>query len=150
MAHRSELKGIANALNGSFVSRNNDFRGYWSIGQLKSLAIDMGLTAMVFPLDRSEAAAGYHLQSYMVQHYAGMLERLLIKQHIPGYWVSEAIIMIDFKADAKHAGLNDYSASGEPYCCTCQITDDSGRNYSSIIYGRCLRHSVKHELKSTR
>jgi len=35
MARRSELKGIAIAINGSFVSRNNDFNGYWSIGQIK-------------------------------------------------------------------------------------------------------------------
>ena len=35
MARRIEPRGIANAINGSFVSRNNDFAGYWTIGQLK-------------------------------------------------------------------------------------------------------------------
>ncbi|GAB0522942.1 hypothetical protein BT08F39_44010 [Escherichia coli] len=38
-ARRIDLHEIVNALNGSFVSRNNDFRGYRAIGQLKSLAI---------------------------------------------------------------------------------------------------------------
>ena len=39
MARRIDLHEIVNALNGSFVSRNNDFRRYGAIGQLKSLAI---------------------------------------------------------------------------------------------------------------
>lgn len=48
MARRIELQGIANALNKSFVSRNNDFRGYWAIGQLKLFAIYNNLTTMQF------------------------------------------------------------------------------------------------------
>ncbi|MEI1646422.1 hypothetical protein QJN88_22845, partial [Escherichia coli] len=39
MARRIDLHEIVYVLNGSFVSRNNDFRGYRAIGQLKSLAI---------------------------------------------------------------------------------------------------------------
>lgn len=35
MARRIELRGIANAINVSFVSRNNDYAGYWAIDQLK-------------------------------------------------------------------------------------------------------------------
>ncbi len=50
MARRVELRGIANALNESFVSRNNDFKGFWTIGQLKLLAINNNLSAMLFPL----------------------------------------------------------------------------------------------------
>ncbi|WP_222614628.1 hypothetical protein, partial [Klebsiella pneumoniae] len=30
----------------------------------------------------------------------------------------------------------------------CRITDDTGRDYSSIIHGRCLPHSAVRELKS--
>lgn len=150
MARRCELKGIANAINESFVSRNNDYRGYWSIGQLKLLALGKGLTTMVFPLILSEGNTTYNLQSYTVHRYANMLESLLIKQKIPGFWLNKAVIMIDFNINAEHAQLSEYSSSGAPFQCTCQITDDTGRDYFSIIYGRCLPHSAMRELKSTR
>ncbi|GEM_PF-381473 len=150
MARRSELKGIANSLNGSFVSRNNDFKGYWSIGQLKSFAINNGLISMVFPLAIPEAETINNLQGFIAHRYAAMLGKLLIRQHIPGFWVSEASIIIDFNANAEKVWLHECSTSGEPFQCRCRIIDDSGHDYSSIIYGRCLPHSIEKELKSIR
>lgn len=150
MARRSELKGIANAINESFVSRNNDFKGYWSIGQIKSFALDNCLTSMTFPLILPKTNPTSNLQSYTVYRYANMLKSLLTKQKLPDFWVSNAVIKIDFNADAEQVKLYEYTTSGEPFQCTCEITDDTGRDYSSIIYGRCLPHSVAQELKSTR
>ena len=150
MARRCELKGIVNALNGSFVSRNNEFGGYWSIGQLKLLALNGGLTSLAIPLSMSEANTPYDLQRYTVHRYANLLESLLNKQQIPCFWVCKAVIMIDFNANAEHARSFEHTTVGEPFQCTCQITDDLGRDYSSINYGRCLPHSVERELKSTR
>lgn len=150
MARRIELKGIANAINGSFVSRNNDFNGYWSIGQIKSFALDNGLTSVTFPLILPMTNPTSNLQSYTVNHYAKMLKSLLTKQKLPSLWVSNAVIKIDFNADAKHTKLYEDTTSGEPFQCTCKITDDTDRDYSSIIFGRCLPHSAIRELKSTR
>jgi len=150
MASRRELKGIANAINESFVSRNNDFKGYWSIGQIKSLALNNGLTSMTFPLMLSKANPTSELQSYTVCHYANMLNRLLTKQKLPNFWVSNAVINIDFNPNMELAQLYEYTTSGEPFQCTCQITSDAGRDYTSIIYGRCWPHAVAQELKSTR
>ncbi len=150
MARRRELKGIANAISGSFVSRNNDFNGYWSIGQIKSFALDNGLTSVIFPLTLPITNPVDNLQSYTVNRYAKMLKSLLIKQKLPGIWVSNAVIKIDFNANAKHAKFYEYTTSGEPFQCTCKITDDIDRDYSSIMYGRCLPHSAVRELKSTR
>lgn len=149
MARRIELHGIVNAINGSFVSRNNDFRGYWAIGQLKALAIDTGVTSMRFSLiPKTDTISS--LQRYIVYHYTGMLEDLLRKQQIPDFWVNEANIMLDFGANVENTWLHECSTSGEPFQCCCQITDDTGRSYSSIIGGRCLPHSAMKELKSTR
>lgn len=150
MASRRELKGIANAINESFVSRNNDFKGYWSIGQIKSLALNNGLTSMTFPLMLSKANPTSGLQSYTVCHYANMLNSLLTKQKLPNFWVSNAVIKIDFNPNVELAKLYEYTTSGEPFQCTCQITSDAGRDYTSIIYGRCWAHAVAHEFKSTR
>ncbi|HGY8407389.1 TPA: hypothetical protein ACNTEZ_005223, partial [Escherichia coli] len=72
------------------------------------------------------------------------------KQQIPDFWVNEASIMLDFGANVGNTWLHECSTLGEPFQCCCQITDDTGRNYSSIIGGLCLPHSVMKELKSTR
>lgn len=150
MARRIELRGIANALNESFVSRNNDFRGYWTVGQLKLFAINNGLTTMGFSLTPSKADTYFNLRNYIVHHYIGMLGRLLRKQQVPDIWVSGASIMIDFNVNAKHSQLHQCSISGEPFQCCCRIIDDTSRSYSSIIYGKCKPHSVAKELRSTR
>ncbi|EGT4253444.1 hypothetical protein D8W73_05035 [Citrobacter amalonaticus] len=150
MARRVELRGIANALNESFVSRNNDFKGFWTIGQLKLLAINNNLSTMVFPLTPPKSDPHCNLRHYVVLHYAAMLVHLLRKQLIRDFWISEASITIDFNVNAEHEHLNECSTSGEPFRCYCQIIDDTGRSYSSIIYGKCKPHSTAKEMKSTR
>ncbi|HID4130035.1 TPA: hypothetical protein ACXE8V_000314 [Pluralibacter gergoviae] len=150
MARRIEFQGIVNALNGSFISRNNDFRGYWAIGQLKSLAIDSGLTSIGFSLTGPKTDTNFNLQNYIVRQYTDMLANLLRKQKMPDFWVSEAGIMIDFNANAESAWLHERATVGEPFQCHCQIIDDIGRSYSSVIGGRCLPHSAMKEIRSTR
>lgn len=150
MARRRELKGIANAINESFISRNNDFKGYWTIGQLKSLALDNGITSMTFPLMLSRANSTSGLQGYTVCYYANMLKLFLIKQKLPNHWVSNAVIKIDFNPKVELARLHKCTASGEPFQCTCLITSDTGQDYTSIIYERCWPHAAAKEFKSTR
>lgn len=150
MARRIELKGVANALNACFVSRNNDFAGYWAIGQLKSFAIANSLSSIKFSLIEPNGEFNCNLQNYIVAHYSGILGYLLTKQQIPECWVIKAGILIDFNVHYKQAQLFHCSASGEPYRCCCEITDDTGRRYASIIYGRCQPHSAVKELKSSR
>ena len=150
MALRRELKGIANAINESFINRNNDFNGYWTIGQLKSLALDNGITSMTFPLMLSNANPSSGLQNYTACHYANMLKSLLKKQKLPNHWVSNAVIKIDFNPKVELARLHKCTASGEPFQCTCLITSDTGQDYTSIIYERCRPHAAAKEFKSTR
>lgn len=150
MARRIELKGIANALNGSFISRNNDFKGYWSIGQLKLFAYDSGITSIKFSLTKPKTDTISNLQNNIAHHYNIMLGKILSKQKIPESWIREATITIKFNANIENAQLHDFSPLGEPFQCCCQIIDDSGRYYISIVYGRCRAHSVAEELKSTR
>ena len=150
MARRIELRGVVNALNESFVSRNNDYKGFWTIGQLKLLAINNNLAAMDFFLVPSKNSQGFNLRNYVVLHYADMLRHLLSKQKISDNWVSEASIRIDFNVNAKHGELDNCLTSGALFQCCCQMTDDIGRIYASVIYGRCQAHSSVKELKSTR
>lgn len=83
MARRIELQGIANALNGSFISRNNDFEGYWAIGQLKSLATNNSLSSITFSLTAPTTNTIFNLQNYIVWLYSNKLESLLKKTTNP-------------------------------------------------------------------
>lgn len=150
MARRRELQGIANALNSSFVSRNNDFNGYWSLGLLKYFAISNGKRSveLSFPLLQPEASG--KLMEFLLRHYTNMLTKLLTQQRIPHEWVNTVSITLDFRPQIKDAALIEGAASVEPFACRCQITDDRGRHYASTLFGRCWVHSAKKELRSTR
>lgn len=150
MARRTELRGIANSLNGSFVSRNNEFGGYWSMGQLKLFAIERSLTAVRFSLPVHEHTTGVVLLDHIARHYTCLLTDLLVKQRIPESWVKDVSIMLGFDILAESTQLHDSSTLGEPFKCRCQIIDDNGNLYSSAIYGRCLPHSAVRELRSPR
>lgn len=150
MARRVELQGIANALNGSFVSRNNDYRGYWTIGQLTLLAHNNNLTKIVFFLTPFKTDTCSGLSDYIGRRYAGMLGHLLRRQKIPDNWIGEASITIEFNLKDKHEQWHESSTEGDPFQCSCQIIDDTNRCYSSVVYGRSRPHSSANEFKSTR
>lgn len=111
--------------------------------------LKMHLNSMRFSLIMPKTETLSNLQRYIVYHYTGMLQVLLRKQQIPDFWVTEASIIIGFCANVEKTWLHACSTFGEPFQCRCQITDDTGCSYSSIIGGRCLPHSVMKELKST-
>lgn len=150
MARRTELRGIANSLSGSFVSRNNEFGGYWSLGQLKLFAIERSLTSVRFSFPAHEHATGVALLDHIARYYTYLLTDLLVKQRIPESWVKDVSIMLDFDTLAEPTQSHDSSTLGEPFKCRCQIIDDNGNLYSSAIYGRCLPHSTVRELRSPR
>lgn len=150
MARRTELRGIANSLNGSFVSRNNEFGGYWSIGQLKLFATERGLTSVgfSFPVDKHNDSVA--LMNHIARRYTSLLAELLVIQRLPDSWVKDVSITVDFDTPVEDTQLHDIPTLGEPFKCLCQIVDDNGRIYSSIIYGRCQPHSAARELRSLR
>lgn len=150
MARRKELKGIAHSLNGSFVSRNNDYNGFWTIGLLKLFAINQGLKSVTFTFPMHTTRANFALINDTGHRYTLMLAALILKQQLPHSWVKNAGIVIDFYTNDEAAQSAEYHTSGDPFKCLCQITDDSGCDYSSIIYGRCLPHSPARELRSNR
>ncbi|WBM72573.1 hypothetical protein OH773_10200 [Buttiauxella sp. WJP83] len=150
MARRTELRGIANSLNGSFVSRNNEFGGYWSIGQLKLFVAERGLTSVGFSFPMHKHNTSVDLMNHIARRYTSLLAELLMIQRLPDSWVKDVIITVDFDTPVEATQLHDIPTVGEPFKCLCQIVDDNGRLYSSAIYGRCQPHSTAKELRSLR
>jgi hypothetical protein len=58
MPRGARLTNIARGLCGSFVSRNNDLDGYWSIGKLRSLADRYGRAAVLIDVLTSSIHPG--------------------------------------------------------------------------------------------
>ena len=50
MSGRNKLRGVAHAVLGSFISRNNDIDGYWALGLLRSFADTAGVAELRFDL----------------------------------------------------------------------------------------------------
>ena len=150
MARRTELKGIANSFNSSFVSRNNDYNGYRSVGLLKLYAIERGLTSVRFTFLPHNSDDSFVLIKDITQPYSRLFIHLLEKQQIPAAWVKEVSIMIDFATQDKADRSVISPSSGQLFKSLCQIVDDQHRLYSSAVYGQCLLHSAARELRSTR
>ncbi|WP_145500018.1 hypothetical protein [Yersinia bercovieri] len=147
MARRKELVGVAQGLINSFNSRNNDFEGYWAIGQLKSFATRKGLETMTFNLLSAESVADESLISKVTNNYYAKLYALLKSQCLPTNWVMNATITIQFNGVTPLQSEVFRYSLGEFYCCSCEVIDDSGKSHTANAYGFCLPHSPYKELK---
>ncbi len=56
MARRRELKNIASGLSSSFVSRNNDYDGYWELARLYDFANSEGVSEIKIDLLNSKVS----------------------------------------------------------------------------------------------
>jgi len=83
MAKRKELKNIASGLYGSFISRNNDVRGYWGVGKL-CLAAQRHHTKVVHLdlLSQSNSLTSTEFDKLVVG-YNDKLQKHLESRHLP-------------------------------------------------------------------
>lgn len=147
MARRKELAGVARGLISSFNSRNNDVGGYWSIGQLKSLAAKQSLEAITFNLLSTESVSDSYLISEVTKNYSAKLYALLKSHCLPTNWVLNAAITIQFSGvTPSHSEVFRYSL-GEFYRCSCELIDDNGKNHTASDYGFCHLHAPHKEFK---
>ncbi|WPU21121.1 hypothetical protein RI049_13565 [Cedecea neteri] len=147
MARRKELAGIANALIGSFNSRNNDFDGYWAIGLLKSFSVSHDVDPLTFSLLTDKPNFNHELFNQIPRKYTDMLVKLLRAQQIPLDFVTSVTITIRFKEPETKQSKITRLTDGKLYGCSCDIIDDRKRHYRAEAYGYCLEHSAQREFK---
>lgn len=150
MPRRRELTGIADAVAGSFASRNNDVNGYWALGLLYQRAKEGGslqVTVRLLPQDENEV--GEPMASVRTG-YRAFLRRHLRKRRIPEPWVASASVEIQFEsATAMPEFLGTY-AGCRPFRCQVLLLDDLNREHMAASTGWCWPHDPARETQSAR
>jgi hypothetical protein len=149
MARRKELKNIAQGIVSSFVSRNNDYDGYWELAKLYGLANkNKGVRVSI---DLLESKICPYSKSFepLVQLWRGKFLRMLNKRSIQVGWVDSANIHACFNVDY-NSQLHRWGAYGEPCTCTCEIITDNGITYSVSAGTKCMPFSKTAFQRSSR
>ena len=143
MAQRNRLRGVADALLGSFASRNNDLDGYWAIGQLRSFADSNRVSRLLLDLLHAAADPDGDIPRRVALSYEAALRLQLPRFGIPLEWVREATIELTFGGDLPRASLQE--AYGNPFSCVVTLVDDRGRSQRREHLGHCAPHDARRE-----
>ena len=142
------LNNIAGGLAGSFVSRNNDYRGYWALGQLRSLSEQLGVDEIRVQI-RPLAQERMPLIAAVASRYARMLARLVERAGHPDAAVVEALIVVRLAPDAP-ADTTRPRTWGKAIACDVRLVDDCGKQASAGCITFCGPHDPSQEQRSSR
>jgi hypothetical protein len=145
---RRELLDVPHAIAGSFVSRNNDVDGYWSLGLLRSFADRNQVWSLQFDLVNGATEPEATLLGRVAAAYRSVLVRQLTTRGIARGVVAKALVVLTFNPDAPHTP--SIATEGAPFSCTVLLTDHRGRDFERILIGHCAPHDPRRELRSTR
>jgi len=150
MPRRSELNGVASDIVRSFVSRNNDVRGYWALGKLYVYAKEHGdnlLQILMLPL---EQASSIEPVAFVARNYGAKLHTLIANWKLPKSWLKSACITVQFESTDAKPQFFSTRANGRPFQCRIEIEDDLGRKHAASAAGWCSPHDWNIETQSTR
>ena len=147
MARRSQFKGIAYNLVKWSLSRNNDYSGYWAVGQLYSLAIDSKCKEVNFDILRNTITPETHLFSDLFSTQLNIISQITNKNCIPLSWLKEANVI--FKFDVEYQDKYHFfgSALGNPMTCSVELISDLGKVYSYTDGCNIRLHDPKREYR---
>ena len=144
MPKRKELQGIANSLISQLCSRNNDYLGYWAIGQLCELSKKEIMPNIVIDITRENTLIESLLLSGIQKECASYLKTQLEKKKIPSAWVIEAKYSISF-SDDKSKNYTQWGHIINSYICSLSLISDAGIVYSAKDGGSCVPHTTHKE-----
>ncbi len=145
---RRELLDVAGALAGSFVSRNNDVDGYWSLGLLRSYADSSDGGPLRFNIVDASAQPEDDLLVHVAKVYQQMLVQQLNARRIATEVVAKAVVILTFVRNLSNAP--PATTYGAPFLCTVRLTDRRDREFERTIVGHCAPHDPQRERRSMR
>lgn len=134
MKIRSRLKHGAFGLLARFISRNNDFQGFWTLGVLYS-SVPTAPWRVELDLVSGEAYPTNAITSSVAAEQSALLRAALSKQHIAWHYVSRATLTVQFNARVQ-VGYN--GTIGEPFVCIVKLASTTGREATTRAVGRCV------------
>jgi hypothetical protein len=148
MARRVELSNIASGVLGSFVSRNNDFGGYWALGLLYLEAMKTGCSRSRIDLLEETRGGPSPLVEALTSKYRGMAFASMQRRELPAAWLKAAAIEIQFEAPG--IGTLPLAVRERPFVAEMKVTTDRGREFLVRHIGKCWPHDPKREIRSLR
>jgi len=145
MARRREFKGIVKNLAELFSGRNNDFLGYWSVGQLFRLAQELGVDSITFDLINLQSDIDVPVLVNICQSMKGELKRILNAHKIPIEWVKSASVTFSFNQDYQKIYHFWRSSLGKPYLVQVDIETDLGQLNMAMEGGNVELHDPSKE-----
>ena len=136
MTKNRDLKGIACGVAENFISRNNDFSGYWAIGMLYKGAIEHHTALIELDLITAQAKPGTSVSIAVASHYS-----TYITKRLAGLQILAARITLEFGTFGN--SVQPWAPSyGDPFVCTVSLTSTAGRTYVCSRSGRSKPHSI--------
>jgi hypothetical protein len=150
MAGSRALRGIANGLVDTFVSRNNDVSGYWGIGQIQHELEGLAIAVAELDLLNGDAVPDGPVGRALIAHYSGYLAEKLGKSRLGPLDVTEAKVIVEFGAFGEAASYDHLGIPGAPFNCKVLLAGRNGRVYSAMRAGRSRPHDPGREQRSLR
>ncbi len=139
---RKALKGIAADVAASFISRNNDCDGYWTVGKLHLYAREHSMTKILIDVSAQLPSTLSESASIAAQ-YGSMIEAQAAAK---GLGIRASQIEVEFDLPK----TNQCSADETGFICAVTIVDDRGQAWTHKASGCSHPHDPKRELRSLR
>lgn len=150
MARRRELKGITINFAKLLSGRNNDYLGYWAVGQLFLLAQENNVESITLDLLNLNSSICSPQMLDMCQQMKAELNRLLEAQKIPFVWVKSVSVEFSFNQEYQEKYHYWRSALGKHYLVAVKIETDLGYINNALEGGNVNPHDPTKEHRSNR
>jgi len=133
MKIRSRLKHSASGLLARFISRNNDYQGFWTLGVLYS-SVRTAPWRVEFNLISRDAYPTNKITTSVAAEQSDYLRSALSKQHVAWHSVKRATLTVQFNAGVQ---VGYTGTIGEPFACIVELESVTGQSATVTFVGRC-------------
>ncbi|WHI53001.1 hypothetical protein P3339_09630 [Microbulbifer sp. MLAF003] len=141
---RKEFKSIAKGFAKRLASRNNDYEGYWSLGQLLTIARQMEADKLSLRASQDVVECNNSNLLPFAQAYLAYLSEMVKRMGGKTSWLQSVSIEFTFSTDPKRS----YSFWGQ-HLMQCSIsaklTSDLGKQFTASAISYCVSHNPNKE-----
>lgn len=145
MPRRREFKGIVKNLAELLSGRNNDYLGYWAVGQLSLQAKEHGVNTISLDLINGKSDISSPLLVDMCQSMQSAMNRILNAHKLPKEWIKSASVKFSFNQEYQEKYHYWRSALGTPYLVQVEIETDLGYVNKATQGGNVKPHDPSKE-----
>ena len=134
MKIRSRLKHGVSGLLARFISRNNDYQGFWTLGVLYS-SVRTAPWRVELNLISGDAYPPNKIATSVAAEQSTFLRTALSKHNVAWQSVKRATLTVQFNADVK---VGYTGTRGEPFICIVELESAAGQSTTVSFVGRCV------------